>query len=327
MRNMKVLGCKRPNNITSSPWVKLLLVVAIMCILPLFLSKGWLGLVAEMLILALAAAGLNLILGDCGLVSFGHAGFFGLGAYVFGLLSVYHYVPFGVAFALAVIAVILWSFIVGWFVVRLVEIYFALLCLAFGQVVWVFARISYAITGGDDGLIGIPIPSILSSANASYYFILAIVAVCLFLLYLVRESPFGLALHALRENRTRAGCIGINTKWYIYRAFVISGTFTGIAGILMTFFLRCAFPGYAGFIKSGELLFICLIGGIYNFSGPIVGAFLYMVLDHIVTGFTEYWPLFMGFGIVLIAVFFRGGVVGFVMQRYRDFKLKRGEVR
>jgi len=297
--------------------------IIMFCILPLLAGESGLSLVAEMLIMGLAAAALNILLGDCGIVSFGHAGFFAVGAYTFGLLSYYHLAPFWVAFILAMLAVVLYSVIIGWFVVRLVHIYFALLCLAFAQVIWVIVSVWYSVTGGDDGLNAIPVIDAFYSITNSYYFILVVSGICLFALYLIRESPFGRSLHALRDNRTRAGFIGINTRQYIYIAFVISGLFSGIAGILLVILLHCAFPGYAHFIRSGDFLFACLLGGMYNFSGPIVGAFVFMFLHFIISRYMEYWPLVMGLGTLLIALFFRGGVTGFITERYQVYSIKR----
>jgi branched-chain amino acid transport system permease protein len=313
----------RKNRVIASLWLRIGLILVVFLLFPLFLDESDLSLVAEMLIFALAASALNILLGDCGIVSFGHAGFFAVGAYVFGLLSYYHIASFGPAIFLAVLAILIYAVVVGWFVVRLVEIYFALLCLAFAQVIWVVASVWYGVTGGDDGLNGIPVADWLYSMTASYYFILVVVAICLFALYIIRNSPFGRSLHALRDNRVRAGFIGINTKLYIYIAFVISGVFCGIAGILLVVLLHCAFPGYAGFIKSGDFLFVCLLGGMYNFSGPIVGAFLFILINFIVSRYTEYWPLVMGFGVLLIALFFRGGVVGFLTGKYQGYRMKK----
>lgn len=316
------------NRITTGlPWIKIIIILIVFISLPLFLGEGGLSLAAEMLIWALAAAALNVLLGDCGIVSFGHAGFFAVGAYAFGLLSYYHLVSFPVAIILAIVAILLYSVIIGWFIVRLVEIYFALLCLAFAQVVWVIASVWYGVTGGDDGLTGVPVINWLYSATNSYYFILGVVVISLLALYLIRESPFGRSLHALRDNRTRAGFVGIDTRRYIYIAFVISGLFCGIAGILLVILLRCAFPGYAHFLKSGDFLFVCLLGGMYNFTGPIVGAFLFILLNFFISRYTEYWPLFMGLGTISIALFFRGGVTGFIEEKYQAFKIRRGMVK
>lgn len=165
------------NKVGLLKWISFLLLVLFILFLwtlPLFLSKGWTNIFAEILIMSLGAAGLNLLMGGCGIISFGHAGFFGVGAYTFGLLLYYHCVPFWAAFILAVVAVAIFAIIFGWFAIRLIEIYFALFCLAFSQVIWVFVSTSYGLTGGDDGLTGIPMPSLLSSITSTYYFILII---------------------------------------------------------------------------------------------------------------------------------------------------------
>jgi branched-chain amino acid transport system permease protein len=310
------------NRIPFSPLLAIASII-MFCILPLIAGESGLSLVAEMLIMALAAAALNILLGDCGIVSFGHAGFFAVGAYTFGLLLYYHLANFWLAFILAMLVVVLYSVIIGWFVVRLVHIYFALLCLAFAQVIWVVVSVWYSVTGGDDGLNGVPVIHALYPTTTAYYFILAVAGICFFVLYLIRQSPFGRSLHALRDNRTRAGFIGINTRQYIYIAFIISGLFCGIAGILLVVLLHCAFPGYAHFIKSGDFLFVCLLGGMYNFSGPIVGAFLFMFLHFIISRYMEYWPLVMGLGTLLIALFFRGGVTGFITERYHAYRIRK----
>jgi branched-chain amino acid transport system permease protein len=315
----------RKSRITSLHWV-LFAVIIIMCILPLLVTESWVSIVAEMLIWSLAGTALNLIFGHCGMVSFGHAGFFGVGAYTFGLLLYYGLASYGVAFISGILAATLFGVIVGWFAIRLISHYFALFVLAASMVIWVIASVWYGVTGGDDGLIGIPVPEMFFSITNSYYFILLMVAICLFILYLIRQSPFGSALDAIRENRRRAESIGINVRRYIYIAFIVSSAFMGIAGILMANFVQCAFTGYADFMKSGEFLFICLLGGMYNFIGPTVGAFVFLFLDKIVTRYTEYWPLVLGCLIVFIALFFRGGIMGFMKERYRVFRFRGGRL-
>jgi branched-chain amino acid transport system permease protein len=195
--------------------------------------------------------------------------------------------------------------------------------LAFSQVVFVIVSVWYSVTGGDDGLNGIPIPGVLFSHANCYYFVSIIVAVCLRILYIIRQSPFGRALHAIRDNRARAGFIGINTRLYIYIAYVISGVFTGIAGILLVVLMHGAFPQYAGAVRSADLLFVCILGGMYDFSGPIVGALLYIVIQFLVYRYTEYWPLVLGTAVVSIAIFFRGGVVGFIAEKKRELERRK----
>ena len=314
------------NKIILSKWVILLLIIFFMCILPFLLSGGWVAVVIEMMVLALAATAVNLMAGGCGRVPFGHSAFFGIGAYTFGLLLYYDLAPFWVAFILAIVVVTLAATILSWFIVKLVHIYFALFSFSFAMLVWSLASTWYSVTGGDDGLISIPIPDILYySLNNTYYFILAIVVICLLILNLISQSPFAIALRAIRESQHRAEFIGINSKLYIIFAFIISAIFTGIAGILIVMFSHCAFPAYVSIVKGVDFLFACLLGGLYTFAGPMVGAFLWIFYNHSVSNYTEYWPLVMGCTIIFMALFFRGGVLGYIEEKYSVYKFKRGK--
>jgi len=256
-----------------------------------------------------------LLVGYSGMVSFGHAGFYAVGAYTFALLTTNGLANFWIAFILAIIAAVLFAAFVGFFAVKLVRIYFALFLLACNYVIYAIVVVEYEITRGDDGIIGIPLPDILNSTVSCYYFILVIVTISLILLYLVGTSQFGMTLESIRENRERARFIGINVRQY---------TFTGVAGILMAVFSRSAFPEYGAFMLSGIFLFVGLIGGVFNFIGPTFGAFIYTLFDAIITKYGFHWPLILGIGIILVVLFFRNGVVGVIDQKYRDLKLKQG---
>ena len=168
-------------------WLKIIIIIMIMFLLPFILSDNWLSLAMEIIIFALAAAGLNLLLRDCGIVSFGHAGFFAVGGYTFGLLLYYEITSFWIAFIAGILAATLFAVIVGWFVIRLVEIYFALLCLAFSQVIWAIAHAWYSVTGGDEGVNGIPILNSLYPIVNCYYFVFTVAGLCFLLLYLIRS--------------------------------------------------------------------------------------------------------------------------------------------
>ena len=157
----------------------------------------------------------------------------------------------------------------------------------------------------------------------TYYFILVVVAISLILIYIIRQSPFGRSVHAIRDNRTRAAAIGIDTKRYIFTTFIISGLFSGLAGILLVILLHVAFPSYGSWSKSGDFLFVCLLGGMYNFLGPVVGAFIFVFLHFIISKYFEYWSLILGVGIIFIVLYFRGGVVGFIEMKYRAYRKRR----
>lgn len=289
--------------------------LALFAVLPLFMGEGSVSLVNEMLILALAACGLNLMLGYAGMVSFGPAGLYAVGAYTTALLLVYTKIPFGLTLIAGPVMAGIASVIVGWFCVRLTHVYFSLLTLAFSQIIHTIIFGWYGFTKGDDGIVEIPIPGFLESITNYYYFSLIIVFICLLLLWMIVNSPFGKTLQALRENPERTESIGIHVRRYRLAAFVLSGFFLGIAGSLYCGFNKNVFPDYADMMKSTEMLVVCLLGGIYHFLGPVAGSIVYMFLDKLITSYTEYWPLVLGLVIIFLLIFLRGGIVGFISEK------------
>ncbi|MEJ2587337.1 MAG: branched-chain amino acid ABC transporter permease [Deltaproteobacteria bacterium] len=300
-------------------------VLFIFLILPLFVPVGWLSLVNEMIILAVAACGLNLMLGYAGMVSFGPAGLYAVGAYTTGLILYYTQIPFGLAFIAGPVAAGIASIIIGWFCVRLTHVYFALLTLAFAQIIHTIVFEWYSFTKGDDGIVGIPIPKFLESIPSYYYFSLIVVCISLGLMWMIVSSPFGKTLQALRENPERTEFVGINVRLYRLSAFVLSGYFLGVAGSLFCGFNKNVFPNYAHWMKSTEMLVVCLIGGIYNFLGPVVGSVVYILLDKLITSFTQYWPLVLGLVVLALLLFLRGGVAGFIAERLSLRRQREGQ--
>jgi branched-chain amino acid transport system permease protein len=295
--------------------VIILAVLACLFVLPLLLPVGWLSLVTEMLILALAASGLNLMLGYAGMVSFGPAGFYAVGAYATALILVYTKLPFALAFIAGPIVAALAAIPIGWFCVRLTHVYFALLTLAFAQIIHTIIFEWYDFTKGDNGIVDIPLPEILRSIPHYYYFSLIVVCLCIALLSMIIKSPFGKTLQAMRENPQRTESIGIPVRLYQLATFVLSGFFLGVAGSLFCGFNKNVFPNYAHWIKSTEMLVVCLLGGIYTFFGPIVGSIVYLFLDKVITGYTQFWPLVLGLIIIILLLFLRGGIAGFISAR------------
>ncbi len=299
----------------SGKTVIILAVLACFFVLPLLLPVGWLSLVTEMLILALAASGLNLMLGYAGMVSFGPAGFYAVGAYATALILVYTKLPFALAFIAGPIVAALAAILIGWFCVRLTHVYFALLTLAFAQIIHTIIFEWYDFTKGDNGIVDIPLPEILKSIPHYYYFSLIVVSLCIALLSMIIKSPFGKTLQAMRENPQRTESIGIPVRLYQLATFVLSGIFLGVAGSLFCGFNKNVFPDYAHWIKSTEMLVVCLLGGIYTFFGPIVGSIVYLFLDKVITGYTQFWPLVLGLIIIILLLFLRGGIAGFISER------------
>jgi branched-chain amino acid transport system permease protein len=280
-------------------------------IIPFVFSQSSVSLINEMLIMALAGCALNLMLGYGGMVSFGPAGLYAVGAYATAILLTRYGAPFFVAVLAAPVVAAIVGAIVGWFCVRRSAVYFALLTLAFAQIIWTIIFEWYSFTNGDNGIVSIPIPEVLYSIRNIYYFSLAIVAVCIFVLWRIVHSPFGATLQAIRENPLRTEFIAVPVRRYQLAAFVISSFFLGIAGSLFCVFAGSVFPDYAHWVKSTDMLVVCLLGGIYNFAGPIVGSGVYILISKVISKNTTYWMFFLGIIIVFLVLYMRNGMVGF----------------
>lgn len=273
---------------------------------------------SRVMILSIFALGYNVLFGRTGLLSFGHAAFYAAGAYGLGLFSL-HVHPHPLAgIVIGVAAACFLSLVIGFFCVRHTEIYFAMLTLAFGMMVFSLIWNLRDITGGDDGLIGIMrepielgIVSIPILEPRYYYFlILAMLAASVILIYRIRNSPFGLALAGIRENEKRIAFAGISLKNYRLGAFVISGTFAGLAGALGALLDSNTDPFSAHWSHSAEPILVSLIGGIQTFAGPIVGSVVFVVLREMIERFTHNWMLWFGLILLVIIMGFRGGIVG-----------------
>ena len=285
----------------------------------------------EMLIMILFAISFNLLFGYTGLLSFGHAAFFSIGSYVSGLVLLHVYPSIPLAFVIGVVAAAIAAWIIGYFCVRLDEIYFAMLTLAFGMmvhtIIWKWDR----LTGGADGLVDIPRPNLnfllfqvdLSSIASYYYFTLVLVAIALYVLWVIVNSHFGLALKAIRENSERLQFVGINVRRYRLISFVISGFFCGLAGALFGPFLKSITPSIAFWTKSAEPVFMSLLGGTKIFLGPAVGAVIFMYLKEIISGYTELWMIYLGAILIGFVLFLPGGIVGFLNEKLRGRALRR----
>lgn len=291
------------------------------------LSVPWMGsrfytfLATEIVILALFAVSLNLLLGYTGLVSFGHAAYFGIGAYTCAILMKTHGVPFPIAFAAAGAMAAAFAVVFGFFCVRSTRIYFAMLTLAFAQIVWAVCFKWNSVTGGEQGLSNVPYPDLGWMASlpllgdmrtADHYFVLVMVlaGLCFLVLRRIVASPFGRMLTAIRENPERAEFVGLNVRGYRLAAFAIAGTFAGFAGALFGIFNRGVFPDFAYWSKSAEVLIMTILGGMGSFWGPAVGAAALALLSHKITTVTQYWPLVLGVVLIVLLFAFPGGIAG-----------------
>jgi branched-chain amino acid transport system permease protein len=281
-------------------------------------------------ILALAAVGLNIALGMGGLVSLGHAVFFGLGGYAMGILA-YHaqsYTPleiFGLSiegtksmpliWLLAISASALAALGIGLLSLRTSGVYFIMITLAFGQMFYYFA-ISWSAYGGEDGLsiyVRNGFPG-LNTLVPIQFFGLCFALLCAVLLLNARlqAAPFGLALNAARQVPARVETVGLNPMRLKLVAFVLSGAITGLAGALFADLNRFVSPTMFSWQLSGELIVLIVIGGVGRLMGPVIGACLFVTLEHWLGGITDFWHVFLGAILLLIVLFARGGIVGLV---------------
>jgi branched-chain amino acid transport system permease protein len=305
--------------------VRLLVPVLIGAVLlPALVGEFWVHVAIEILILGLFAVSFNMIFGYMGQLSFGHAAYFGVGAYATGLLTVKASLPLPLCLMASMIAAGLWAVIFGYFCVRLTGIYFAILTLAFGQLTYYIIFQWYSFTGGDDGLQGILPPEFLMGANAYYYFTLGIVLVALLVMFVITRSPFGYTMRAVRENPERTRFIGIHVKRVMLINFVVAAMFAGLAGGLWGPFNRSIAPDLCNWHQSGTPVFMAVIGGPGAFLGPLLGSIIYTFLMAFVTGFTEYWPLVIGAVIILVVIFMPGGVLGLLIARFKSSEAEPG---
>jgi branched-chain amino acid transport system permease protein len=300
-------------------WVLGAAVILVLFILPFILSRlgrtgeFWTWVATEMIIMALFATSLNLVLGFGGMVSFGHAAFFGVGAYTVALLM--KKAGFNLVFALlaAPFLAAVAAAIIGWFCVRLIGLYFAILTLAFGQLLYMIVFQWYTFTGGDDGIHGIPKPEFLGPIN--YYLLCLIIFIaCFFIMRMIVNSSFGLSIRIIRENLDRAKFIGINVRRYQLINFIVAGFFAGIAGGLFTELNRFAQTEFLHWSRSGDAIFACLVGGMYSFVGPTIGStiliFLHIILQQIHQSLVEIWAFILGLILLCVVLFAPEGVVG-----------------
>ncbi len=295
-----------------------LLALLLLAALPLAAPDSLLLILTELLIFTIFAASLHFMMGPGGLASFGHAAYFGLGAYGAALAVKWLGAPMEPALLFAPFLAGIAGVVFGWFCVRLSGVYLAMLTLAFAQIAWATAFQWVELTGGDNGILGVWPSAWAVSKTAFYYLALAICAACVLLLRVMIFSPLGYGLRAARDNALRAEAIGIDTMRVQWAAFAIAALAAGVAGGLFAFFKGSVFPTYLAIPRSVDALLMVLLGGVQTVSGPIVGAFAYAGLSEQLAKLTLYWRFALGLAIVLLVMLFpRGLVGGFLAWRER----------
>ncbi|MEM1363331.1 MAG: branched-chain amino acid ABC transporter permease [Pseudomonadota bacterium] len=285
-------------------------------------------LATRAVLLALAAVGLNIALGIGGLVSLGHAVFFGLGGYAMGILAFHaqNFAPLElgpltiagtksmpIIWLTAIVVSALAAFLIGLLSLRTSGVYFIMITLAFGQMFFFFS-ISWSAYGGEDGLsiwVRNDFPGLNTLVPITFFGIcFAALCAALFVQWRLRASPFGLALNAARQSPARVETIGLNPMRLKLLAFVISGAITGLAGALFADLNRFVSPTMFSWQLSGELIVLIIIGGVGRLMGPVIGAALFVTLEHALGGLTDFWHVFLGAILLLIVLFARGGLIG-----------------
>jgi branched-chain amino acid transport system permease protein len=305
--------------------MQLIIVWALLLTVPAWLPffGGYTALAGRILVFALAAMSFNLLLGYTGIMSFGHAAYFGLGAYGAGLWLRYVSASTPLAMVAGTLLGGIAGTLFGLLLVRRRGVYFAMVTIAFGQVCFYVAYKWDSLTGGYDGLRGFTrapihlgpwLVDILNNDTAFYFFILVVFGLAVGLQALILRSPFGRSLLAIRENERRARFLGIPVERHIWLSFSISCFFTALAGTLYALLNNFADPLGLNFIMSGNIVMITVMGGMRAFWGPLVGAVLFVALQDYVSSMTTNWMFFVGLAFVLVVLFFPRGLLG-VLQR------------
>jgi branched-chain amino acid transport system permease protein len=279
----------------------------------------YLDLVRRIMIFAIAALSLNLILGYGGMVSFGHAAYLGVGAYAVGVLAHYGIHNGFLQWALAIAASALVALVIGAISIRTSGVYFIMITLAFTQMLY-YLGISIEEYGGDDGM-RLAVKSQfaglvdLNDANAFYYLVLAILVLALFAGHRLVNSRFGLVLRAAKSNEARTRSLGFSPYPYRLAAFVIAGAVCGLAGALLVNHTAYLTPEFMNWTRSGELMFMVILGGMASIVGPVLGAFALLLVEDALSGWTVHWQLVLGPLLVLSVLFLKRGLAGLLSGR------------
>jgi branched-chain amino acid transport system permease protein len=300
---------------SAAAWIALL---AALCAVPFLSGRFAPYLAMRVMMMGIFALGYNVLLGQTGLLSFGHGAFYAAGAYGLGLFAL-HVSPHPLlGLAAGVAAAALLALLVGALCVRSSEVYFSMLTLAFGMMFFALVWNAREVTGGDDGLIGVMRAPIdlgvarlpIGRESQFYWLVLLLFGLAVWVVHRIRASPFGLALAALRENATRAAFAGVPVRRYRLAAFVVSAAFAGLAGALEVLLESGARPFMAHWTHSAEPILVSLFGGLQTLTGPLVGSLFFIAMRELIQRFTEHWMLAFGVLLLVIIMGFRGGVVG-----------------
>lgn len=291
-------------------------VIGVLILLPLLIPYQ--SLTINILVYGLFAMGFNLLFGYTGMLSFGHAAFFGAGAYGCGIAIAVFGLPWWLAIAIGIALGGVIALVVGFLAIRSKGIYFSMVTLALAQCVYYLFFQASDLTGGDNGLRGVNVEAIqlpgmsidLLDPTAKYYFILAFVSLAIWLLSRILASPFGAAIEAVRENESRAAACGFDVRRIRYLSFVLSALFCALAGALNAIHLSTVPLDTLSYHTSGQVLMTTLLGGMGTFFGPFSGAAAFLAIEHVVTGYVRFWQIVVGAIFIALVLFFPKGIWG-----------------
>lgn len=315
----------RPTHPTA--WVKLILLLVALgvgVVLPYLAGQFMVGVAALALITGLLAMSIDLLGGYGGLVTLGQAGISATASYGVAYMAVKAGQGHLVQVSIGIVAGLVVTAVFGVMIMRARDVYFLMITLAQGMIIWGLSIRLTTITGAENGLSGVTRPTLISQYWAYYWFVLAVVAVSGALLYIIVRSPFGLALEGIRESETRLRVLGYNPALQKFYAFMISGFFASIAGVLFVYFNEFISPSSAFIIASALPVLQMILGGIGTLVGPMIGSFIVVYLRNVVSQDLERWPTLMGLLFILVVLFARGGIVGEFSKRWRAWLERRG---
>jgi branched-chain amino acid transport system permease protein len=297
-----------------SKWIWILVVGLALILLPFFFPSFWLSLVIQMLILGILAMSLNILLGYTGLPSFGHSGFFGTAAYVVGIMTTRYKVGFWLSGLSSLVLTTSVAALFGLLVTHSSGVYFLMITMALGMVLWGLAFRWVSMTGGDNGISGIPRPALGLSIDLNhpvvfYYFTLVVFCLVLWAIYVLIKSPFGWSLKGIRESESRMGALGYNTWLHKYFSYIVAGGFAGIAGVLWAFYNGFVGPHDLDLVATMETFFMVILGGSGTLFGPIVGAGVLIFLKNFISAYTHRWLIILGVIYIVIILYAPRGLV------------------
>ena len=294
-----------------------LAVMIILLILPFVLPRFYYYTISMIMLLGLLATSLNFALGYGGIYQFHHCVFYGVGAYGAAIMLAKTGISPWIGLLVGPLMAAILSLIMGLICIRLSKLYFGMLQISLGSLVWAIIYRWRGFTGGEDGMHGIPLPDFIASGTGAYYFTFIVCAISFFVIYMILKSPFGSALQGIRDNPVRSEMIGVNVKRHQLAALVICGFFAGVAGVLFVVVDNSVFPNMMFWTLSMEVMIMCLLGGWLTFMGPVVGAGLLVAIRTVASGYTEYWSLILGVILMLVIFFLPDGVLGYFVNKFK----------